>query len=239
MVAINSATPRPALWGVRGWPWILVLLGVAVLGFWKPYFSRLDAAQALTHVHVVAMLAWAGMLVAQPLLIRHRRLHWHRRIGRGSYVVVPLLVLSAVALARLRIGQAPPQMLAMQQQILFIGLATALLFAVLWGLAIGHRREPALHARYMAGTALAMIDPSLVRVMIFWIPSVPPALYQWVTFGLVYAILLVLIVLDRKSARGRSALFVVLGLFALLHQSNMLVPRTQAWQSFAQWFAAT
>lgn len=237
MATTSIAASRPGLWGVRAWPWILLLLCVAVLGFWKPYFSRLDAAQGMAHLHAISMLAWIGMLVAQPLLIRTRRLAWHRRLGKASYAVVPLVVVSALILAQLRISQAPPQLLPMQQFILFLGVSTSVLFLVIWGLGIRYRHEPALHARYMAGTALTMIDPSLARVMISWIPSVPPPFYQFITFGLLYTILLTLIALDRKSARGRSALWVLLALFVALHASIMLVPGTSVWQRFAGWYA--
>jgi uncharacterized membrane protein len=237
MATTGIAASRPGLWGVRAWPWVLLLLCVAVLGFWKPYFSRLDAAQGMAHLHAMSMLAWIGMLVAQPLLIRTRRLAWHRLLGKASYAVVPLVVVSALILAQLRISQAPPQLLPMQQFILFLGVSTSVLFLVIWGLGIRYRHEPALHARYMAGTALTMIDPSLARVMISWIPSVPPPFYQFITFGLLYTILLTLIALDRKSARGRSALWVLLALFVALHASIMLVPGTSAWQRFAGWYA--
>jgi len=228
---------RPGVWGTGAWPWILLLLSVGVFGFWKPYFGRLGAAQALAHLHALAMLAWIGMLVAQPMLIRGRQLDWHRRIGKASYVVVPLIVISALWLAQLRIREAPAQMLPMQQTILYLGLSTSVVFVVIWGLGIRYRRIPALHARYMVGTALTLIDPSLVRVMIFWVPGVPPPLYQWITFGLIYAILALLIVFDRKSAKGRSAFVVLLALFAVLHASILLVPGTAAWQQFAQWYA--
>lgn len=225
------------MWGTGAWPWVLLLLGVAVLGFWKPYFGRLSAAQGLAHLHTLAMLTWIGMLVAQPMLIRGRQLAWHRRIGKASYGVVPLLVVSALCLAQLRISEAPPQMLALQQTILYLGLSASVLFVVVWGLGIRYRHDTALHARYMVGTALTLLDPSLVRVMIFWVPGVPPPLYQWITYGLVYAILALLIVLDRKSRRGRPAFVVLLVLFAATHASIMLVPGTAAWQRFAMWYA--
>jgi hypothetical protein len=234
---IEFAARRPGVWGTGAWPWVLLLLGVAVLGFWKPYFGRLGAAQGLAHLHALAMLTWIGMLVAQPMLIRGRQLAWHRRIGKASYVVVPLLVVSALCLAQLRISEAPPQMLALQQTILYLGLSASVLFVVVWGLGIRYRRDTALHARYMVGTALTLVDPSLVRVMIFWMPDVPPPLYQWITYGLVYAILVLLIALDRKSRRGRSAFVVLLALFAATHASIMLVPGTAAWQRFAMWYA--
>jgi hypothetical protein len=237
MATTGIAATRPGLWGTRGWPWIVLLLGVAVFGFWKPYFSRLDAAQGMAHVHAVSMLMWIGMLAVQPLLIRTRRFAWHRRVGKASYAVVPVVVASALVLARLRIGEVPAEMLPLQQYILFLGMSAAALFAVIWALGIRYRHDPALHARYMAGTALTLVDPSMARVMIFWFPSVPPPLYQWITFGLVYAVLLVLIVVDRKSTRGRSALWVLLALFVTLHALVMTVPGTRTWQHFAGWYA--
>ena len=230
-------TRRPSVWGLGAWPWILLLLAVSVFGFWKPYFSRLTTAQGLAHVHVLMMLAWMGMLVAQPMLIRARQLTWHRRVGKASYVVVPLMIVSALVLAQLRMRSVPPQMLHVQQFILYLGVSASLLFVVLWGLGIRYRRDTALHARFMVATALTLIDPSLARVMIFWVPVVPPPLYQWISFGLVYAVLLLLIFLDRKSLRGRPALWVLLGLFVALHASVLLVPGTLAWQRYAAWYA--
>ena len=227
---------RPGVWGLGAWPWILLLLAVSVLGFWTPYFSRLTAAQGLAHVHALMMLAWIGMLVAQPMLIRSRQLAWHRRVGKASYVVVPLMIISALVLAQLRMRTVPPQMLHVQQFILYLGVSASLLFVVIWGLGIRYRRDTALHARFMVATALTLVDPSLARVMIFWVPAVPPPLYQWISFGVVYAVLVLLIALD-PLPRGRKAFMGVLGLFIAMHASIMLVPGTAAWQRFATWYA--
>ena len=227
---------RPGVWGLGAWPWILLLLAVSVLGFWTPYFSRLTAAQGLAHVHALMMLAWIGMLVAQPMLIRSRQLAWHRRVGKASYVVVPLMIISALVLAQLRMRTVPPQMLPVQQFILYLGVSASLLFVVIWGLGIRYRRDTALHARFMVATALTLVDPSLARVMIFWVPAVPPPLYQWISFGVVYAVLVLLIALD-PLPRGRKAFMGVLGLFIAMHASIMLVPGTAAWQRFATWYA--
>ena len=229
---------RTRIWGTGAWPWILLLLGVAVFGFWKPYFGALGAAQKLAHLHAVSMLAWIAMLIAQPMLIRGRQRAWHRRIGKASYLVVPLIAVTALVLAQQRIASAPAAALPMQQTILYLGMSGATILMLVWGLGIRHRRDAALHARYMAGTALTLIDPSLARVMIFWVPSVPPPLYVWISFSVIYAILGVLIWLDRHAARGRRAFVVLLGLFVALHASILLVPGTATWQRFAQWYAA-
>lgn len=227
---------RPGAWGLGAWPWILLILALSVLGFWKPYFSRLTAAQGMAHLHALMMLAWIGMLVAQPMLIRSRQLAWHRRMGKASYVVVPLMIIGALVLAQLRMHSVPPQMLHVQQFILYLGVSASLLFVVLWGLGVRYRRDTALHARFMVATALTLIDPSLARVMIFWVPAVPPPLYQWISFGVVYAVLVLLIALD-PLPRGRKAFMGVLGLFIAMHVSIVLVPGTAAWQRFATWYA--
>lgn len=127
-------------------------------------------------------------------------------------------------------------MLHVQQFILYLGLVASLLFAVIWGLGIRYRRDTALHARFMVATALTLVDPALARIMIFWIPAVPPPLYQWISFGVVYAVLLVLLARD-PSPRGRKAFMGVLALFIMMHASIMLVPGTMAWQRFAAWYA--
>ena len=237
MATRPGAIQGPLIWGTGAWPWILLLLSVAVLGFWKPYFSRLTAAQGLAHLHTAAMLAWIGMLVAQPWLVHTRRLAWHRRLGKSSYVMVPAIVVTALLLAQLRISEVPPAMLPLQRTIMYLGFSASIMLLLVWGLGIRNRRDPVVHARYMMGTALLLIDPSLVRVMIHWIPALPPPLYQWISFGIVYAVLGLLLAFDRVP-RGRRTLQVVLALMVAWHVSILFVPGTQAWQHFADWYAA-
>lgn len=238
MVSIPSPLTRARPWGTGAWPWVLLLLGVAVFGFWKPYFGQLRAAQGLAHLHAAGMLAWFAMLVAQPMLIRGRQLVWHRRLGKASYVVVPLVAVTALFLAQARIAVAPPEALALQRMILYLGISGAAILLAIWGLGIRHRRDTALHARYMAGTALTLVDPSLARVMIFWLPSIPPTAHIWVSYGVIYAILAVLIQRDRNAPRGRRAFPTILAMFVTLHASILLVPGTAVWQRFADWYAA-
>lgn len=237
MATPTSSLRRPVVWGTGAWPWVLLLLGVAVFGFWKPYFGRLGAAQALTHLHAAAMLAWIGMLIAQPLLMRAQERVWHRRLGKASYVVLPLIAVTALILAQTRIEASPPQALPFQQTILYLGLSGTVMLLAVWGLGIRHRRDPVLHARYMAGTALTLIDPVLARILIFWTPSVPPPLYVWISYGVIYAVLGLLIARDRVP-RGRRAFVILLGMFVALHVSILTVPGTAAWQRFSLWYAA-
>lgn len=234
---LGRATPRPAPWGSRSWPWVAAILAIGVFGFWKPYFSRLGTADPLAHLHTGLMLAWFALLLVQPVLVRSRRLALHRRLGRVSWVLVPAIVVTMLAFARQRLQAAPEEAFTFQAYVLYLGLTGAGMFATAWALAMWHRREPSLHARYMAGTALVMLDPAIVRVMIFWLP--PPGVQnlQWITYGIVYAILGTLMFLERRQPRGRRAFPVLLGMFVVVHVLSLTLARSGAWLAFARWYA--
>ena len=216
-VSATGAVPRrPGPWGIGSGAWMWGLVALVGVGFWKTYFSRLGLVDAVTHLHAGLMLAWMAMLLVQPWLIRTRRMTLHRQIGQFSYGVMPGVLLTALWLSHLRIAAAPPEM----------------------GLAIVHRREPALHARYMVATALVMIDPAAARLMLALLPEGARFNPSWGGYAVTFAILTVLIVFDRAAPRGRGVFRFVAAVFALNFVLMHVVPGTQAWQSFAHGWAA-
>lgn len=46
------------------------------------------------------MALWLIMLIAQPFLIKYKKLSWHRVLGKASYVLVPLILITAFLLIR-------------------------------------------------------------------------------------------------------------------------------------------
>ena len=49
---------------------------------------------AITHFHALMITIWLLMLIVQPILIIKKQVKWHRLVGKASYVVVALLVIS-------------------------------------------------------------------------------------------------------------------------------------------------
>ena len=96
----------------------------------------------------------------------------------------------------------------------YVPLSLAALFALSWALGIATRRTMALHARFMVGTAMTLIDPVFVRLL-NWIYATPPFPYQWITFSLTDAVFAVFIWRERHSRAGRGVFPVLLALFAL------------------------
>ncbi len=81
----------------------LVVLSFTLLGFFPSYFSRFPAFAGYDwafHVHATIGLVWIGMLIAQAFLIRAKRFRTHRAVGKASYVVMPLLLVSFFLMAR-------------------------------------------------------------------------------------------------------------------------------------------
>ncbi|SFF38736.1 hypothetical protein SAMN05216167_1613 [Spirosoma endophyticum] len=91
------------LYRTSSYLFIAVMLMVFV-GFYKTYFGlfpHFDGITLALHIHAVTILAWMSILIIQPFLIRGKKLELHRLIGKISYVVMPLVVLSTGWIMRL------------------------------------------------------------------------------------------------------------------------------------------
>lgn len=234
VISNTATTRRPGLWGTGGAVWIWALLALAVAGFWPSYVSRIGEATAVTHLHAGLMLAWFGMLFAQPWLVRTRRLVLHRQLGKLSYALVPAILATCLWLSHLRMAAVAPEAFGFQAFILYLAIAASAIFLLSWVLAIRHRRDTALHARYMVGTALTLIDPALARLLATTMPSLGP-LVTWISYGLLFVILGVLLWRDR-GRHGQRAFVVLTALFAINFALIIVVPGTAAWQNFARWW---
>jgi len=220
----------------RSGPWFAGMLLVALVAFWPSYLSRLGTHAAYTHLHAVMATTWILMLIMQPTLMRTRRLDAHRVLGRVSYAVAPLVVISVVLLAHSRIAGLEGQAYDQQTYILYLQVSLAALFAACYAAAVVTRRNMALHARFMVCTALTFIDPVIVRLLL-WAEAPPPWNYQWLTFGLTDVVILGLIFADRDARKGRSVWPVMLAVFVLSQLPAVLgMTRSSAWQAFARWF---
>ena len=214
-------------------------------GFWTTYFSHLfDQPHLRVHVHGLAMLSWLVLLVLQPLLIRSGNRALHRTIGKLSYVLVPIIVVSTLSFAH---SQLAAEGLTVGRRYLFaLQLALLIIFVATYGLAIFHRRTPMVHARYMVCTGLALVPPILDRILFFHFPErigflsqiggIP--LVSLVSFSVVNSLLVMLLVWDWRR-NGRLDVFpAILGLFISLEVPVYVLHRTEVWTSLSGWFLA-
>src|SRR5829696_7166331 len=79
---------------------LLLLIPLTFFGFYKTYFQHFPSLSKkidwFAHVHAFISALWLAMLIVQPILIAQRKYAAHRTIGKFSYVVFSLLILSFI-----------------------------------------------------------------------------------------------------------------------------------------------
>ena len=213
------------------------LLLLTIPAFWPSYFfpPKVETDYHV-HFHGIVMFLWVFLLVAQAALIREGRRGWHRRLGKTSYVLAPAIVVSTLLLMNYRLkGAVNAELL----YFLYLQLALVAFFTFCYVQAIRHRHTPALHARYMVGTAFAIFDPIVARVLFVFFGTEPPWM-QVATFAMMDALLLALILRERgrEMAPATHVFPLMLAIFLVVQVPQFFVPR-QAWfADLARWYGA-
>jgi uncharacterized membrane protein len=196
------------------------------------------------------MALWIAMLIVQPFLIKYKKRELHRTLGKVSYVLVPLVLVSSFLVIRSFYHRFidvlhQKSLLGLNQfnndEILEKG-AIEVAIAIFWlvmlitfyCLAIINRRKSALHARYMLAAALALLGPTVDRIIFFrfkWeklFDSIPIETAAFVIADMVLALLLWN---DYKNNRPIKALRVALLIYLLGQVFYFTVPGSTGWTS--------
>jgi len=213
-----------------------LLLLLSIIGFWNSYFSNLlNETNGYIHFHAATMLLWLGLLITQAMLIKNNQYKLHKTLGRLSYVLVPLIIVSLILLAHKQITIYEYGVSYSRLYILFLQFSLLTIFVISYVLAIIFKHSPLVHARFMISTALTFIDPIVARIPLN-LPPLPYS-YQLLTFGLTDFILLLLIYFERNQTRGRLIFPAMLMIFMSFQYLNLNFTRHVIWDDFSLWFA--
>ena len=214
----------------------VAFLFAAIIGFWPTYFTRMgEMASWRVHAHGAFLFAWCLLLIAQAWLIRDRRGTWHRMLGKVSYVLAPLIVISALVVEHGVLLKAAGQYNEETLYFAYVIVALLILFVLSYALAIVHRRTPALHMRYMMCTALTMVDPVFARIIDVRF-GIGFGAGQMITYAMVDAILLWLSFNDRDSPVR--VFPKMLAAFALLQLPTFFIYKAAWWPEIVTTFAS-
>lgn len=220
--------------------WFILLLAISIAGFWKTYFSIFfDGPHPAHHLHGVPMTLWVCLLIGQAWLMRTRRVALHRKLGRLSFLLAPLVVAAAIVVSVHNIASAPDPMAPFMLSLYWFGCFHALAFGILYGLAITYRRNVHLHARYMITTGLIFLFPGLSRLIFITAQSFdwPDPDFYHVQF-IIGLLGVALIAWDRMQGRFRAPFIVFTGLWGLNLVIWQLIPGWAWWRSFTAWSVA-
>lgn len=192
---------------------LILLVPLTFLAFFKTYFNQFPSFEENTntfiHLHAIIASVWIVLLIVQPILIRNRKNALHKKIGKASYIIFPLLILSFI-----------PQMVRIlnsdNPDVLFFPLADSLTLTLFYALAIYNKKKISKHMRYMIGAALVFLGPTIGRIGPL-ILGLSENVTQNAQYGLIYMILIGLILLDRKNNKDYKPYVLILSVW-IVHQ---------------------
>lgn len=232
--------------------WFLLLIVLVIGGFYSSYFTKLfDDHPPIIHIHFILMMLWIAMLIAQPFMIKFKKLSIHRTLGKVSYVLVPLVLVSAFLMIRLSyyrviaVAKASAlqtlneltnlQILQQAADIQAIAFFYFLWFLIFYILAVVNRRRSSVHARYMVATALTLLGPTVDRIMffVFNLEFLPGGISSmWVSFILIDMVLGFLLIKDYKNNRPTKTLWVCLLIYIPGQILHFAVLGNDWWREF-------
>lgn len=148
----------------------ILLIVVVQIGFYKTYlqfFPQFDGFRYVQHFHGAMMMGWLILLLVQPILIRAGKFELHRLLGRASYLLAPLVLVSMYSISQFRyrgILESSGQAAALAH--LALNFPNIVFFAVLYLLAIFYKHRTELHMRFMVSTVFVLVGPGLARALI-------------------------------------------------------------------------
>jgi hypothetical protein len=218
---------------------ILIMIGVQ-WGFYQNYTSQFPNFINKTvtiHVHGIFLMMWLVLLIVQPLLIHSGRAKLHRTIGKASYVLGPLIIISMFLVGKGSYGRAYgtfPEKEILATMVLDI--RGYLSFAIFWALAMLFRKDSVSHMRYMIATGIIGIGPGVGRGLQnnFGVGFGPALTITDVLDLAIVGFLLGYDIYRKKNYKPFLVVFMIFLIGSVLWQ----VRDSAAWQSFAKTYAA-
>ena len=163
-------------------------------------------------------MSWTLILIAQPILIRYKRYRAHKILGRITYVLVPLVVITCIGVMRQQYSENIVQKMTHAQSFrsLFTSFTGVFSIVIYYVLAIIYvlRGNIAFHMRYMICLFLEFIPPTFGRTLGYWL-----GMRQVYTHTIAVAagalILIVLIIADKKRGANFNPYVVALSLYVI------------------------
>jgi hypothetical protein len=221
----------------------VVFFALAIWAFWTSYYGKLtEDMEAAKHLHGIAMTLWCIMLIGQALLIRLKKNKIHKLTGMISYVVVPLMLITGAHLAHITVSEMEAGS-ALYYYWIALMFNSLVVFAFLFSVAIWYRKQPLIHARYIACTILPLFTPITDRLIYKYFPELiqlVPVLegmpiVQILGFVIADVLLLTLLIWDWKAHNRLNVFPIVLLVMGLFQLSVLTFYKFPFWQKIGNW----
>jgi hypothetical protein len=215
---------------------VVVLVGFArsfFFAFLWPEHAPDASTEPIYYVHGAFAAAWMAFAIVQPVLIRNRRVQWHRRAGWIGAVIAGAAVLTGTYVAVLSAARRPGDPLpATPLDFLGVIVSGIVMFGVFVGLAVFYRRNGPVHKRLIYLATINLLQAAVVRIPLSFLHFAGP----WRTYPVAYAFVLPLFIWDFSVLRRihPATLWGGLGIIVSL-PVRLWLSGTAAWLAVAEW----
>jgi hypothetical protein len=230
---------------------MLAWLLISFISFAPAYFMRLNGGlPGQVHIHFVLMFIWMLTLITQPLLIRRKNYRLHRIVGRLSFMLFPLLILSGYVMVQYAYHRdlshiAASNPLWTHEQVLHqaginMGLPLYYLFGLLifYSLGILWRKTANIHAKFMIATSMMVTGPIIDRFLYYtitWMGFKVTFPLEYVAFVIIDVVLLALLWQDlrRDYSKMPTVFLLILAVGGQVYYFSGLA--SDGWQKWVLW----
>lgn len=207
---------------------------ISLIGFFNTYFKffpEFDRFPFIIHIHFLAFVSWFFLLIIQPILIKRNQRNLHKKIGKLSYLIAPIILLTIMMLISKQVTRelsTPDNHAAMTA---FVGLIDIITFSTFYIIAMTHTKNLRWHVAFLMASSLVILNPGLSRIL------------NQIQFGLgmltavlipfIFSIILILIEkIKYKKPVLKSPYFLYLCIWTVVIILFSTVPQTEFWIQF-------
>ncbi|MDA3615420.1 hypothetical protein [Polluticaenibacter yanchengensis] len=218
---------------------ILILFFVMVVvislsGFMNTYLKYFPDTQKfplLIHIHFAAFLSWFAMILIQPILIKQKRYALHRKIGRLSYFIAPVIVITILLLVKAQVQRelSVPENSAPVTAL--IGLLDVVSFSLYYTIAMINKQNTRWHVAFLIAASLIVLNPGMSRLF----NQLQPGLGLLAAIILPFIVPLIIIFFEKIKLNRpvfKNPYFIFLCGWSLEIVLFITIPNTEYWKSF-------
>ena len=218
--------------------YMLVVIGVILVGFWPSYFAVAGTSPWQFHAHGMAASLWVLMVTAQSWTA-HRKIQLpiHRAVGKASLLLFPLLIagLAAIIDRQGRDYVAGDQVNLLYGPGFLTGTMVAMTaYVTVFYRALKYRRKVWVHAGYMLSTPLILFESPFGRVVNLYVPGFTvqgpadfPRIMSAILWSMALELVIIAVIWWRVGERAKPFLvtagFIVVEIIAMAFASDVRV----------------
>lgn len=217
---------------------VVVILVITLIGFFKPYLGKLPSFESvpiITHLHFIAFFCWFVVLIWQPILIRQKKFETHRKVGRLTYFLVPILVVTIIGIVYHQLSFFVP---GESNESVYINMLGGSLsgtsFVIYYILAMVNAKNTRWHVAFIIASSLVLLNPGLSRMVALLSDKQTGLLAMIITPFITLLIILLYEKFKLKKNIFKSPYALIFLLFMMELYVFASVADSQFWRSFVE-----